>query len=89
MENAESLIKWVSENELKRSQLLSITMNESLIEKGQNIITAFYRNQPLNQNDQTLDDLEYYHFPQQHKWDDLVGQDAKIQMADKDVVGLI
>ena len=87
--NAEAFTKWVSEREFKRSQLLSITMNESDIEEGDNIMTVFYRDQPIAQNELTFDDLKFHHFPQQRKWDDLTGPDAKTQMAGKDVVGLI
>ena len=42
--NAEQVKKWIGERRLKRSQLVSLTMNETSIgDKADNIMTLFYR----------------------------------------------
>ena len=42
--NAEQVKKWIGERGLKRSELVSLTMNETCIgDKADNIMTLFYR----------------------------------------------
>jgi len=46
-QNVEKMVKWMTENEIKRSQVVSITMNETDIEEGQNMLTLWYRENPV------------------------------------------
>ena len=64
-------------------------MNETEIEEGDNILTVFYRDNPIEKNELTFDNLKFNHFPQQHSWDDLIKKDAMAFMKGYDVIGLI
>ena len=64
-------------------------MNETGIEEGESIMTVFYRDNPIAQNELNFDDLKFHHFEQQRKWDDLTGPDAEEQMIGKDIVGVV
>jgi len=64
-------------------------MNETEIEEGDNVLTVFYRNKPIAQNEVTFDDLKFHHFPQGHAWDDLIQKEAKYHAKGCDTVSLI
>ena len=52
-------------------------MNETGTEESDSIMTVFYRDKPITQNELTFDDLKFHHFEQQRKWDVLTGPDAE------------
>ena len=64
-------------------------MNETEIEEGDNILTVFFRNIPIEQNEVTFDDLKFHHFPQAHSWEDLINKDGKYQAKSCDTVSMI
>ena len=64
-------------------------MNETEIEEGDNVLTVFYRDNPIGKDEITFDNLKFNHFPQQHSWDDLICKDAVSFKSGKDVIGLI
>ena len=53
--------------------MISITLNESKIEEGIQILTVFYREKPIVEKDVPLD-LKYHVFPRTDGWDDLLKQ---------------
>ena len=55
--NAQGFCEWVKQNEIKKSQLVSFTMNETEIEDGDNMLTVFYRKNSIRENDVPLADL--------------------------------
>lgn len=55
---------------------MSFTMNETEIEEGDNILTVFYRDNPIEPNEVAFDTLKFHHFPQSHSWENLVNKDA-------------
>ena len=47
--NNEALCKWIAEREVKQSQIVSMTTNETEIEEGDQMLTMFYREKPVKQ----------------------------------------
>ena len=86
--NCEAFVKWIAEREVKRSQILSFTMNETEIEEGDNMLTVFYRNNPIESNEVPFEDLKFIHFNQQHSWEKLL-QEAQSKKSGVDLVHLI
>ena len=86
--NAQGFCEWVKQNEIKKSQLVSFTMNETEIEDGDNMLTVFYRKNSIRENDVPLADLEFHHFSQQRSWADLE-KDAQSQMLGVTPISLI
>ena len=86
--NAQGFCDWVKENEIKKSQLVSFTMNETEIEDGDNMLTVFYRKNSIQENDVPLADLEFHHFSQHRGWADL-DKDAHSQMRGVTPISLV
>ena len=85
--NAEDLCKWIQERNIKRSQVLSITMNESQAEEGDQLLTVFYRKSPIEQGELDFEDLKFEHFNQNHSWSKL-STEADSKKRGVDVVSL-
>lgn len=76
--NAEALCTWIQDNNVKRSQIISITMNETECEEGDQLLTVFYRQAPIEQGELDFEDLKFEHFNQNQSWTKLLtGADAK------------
>lgn len=86
--NADEFCKWIIENDMKRSQILSMTINETEIEEGDQMLTVFYRCQPVKQNELVFEDLKFEHFPQMHNWAKLRSEAAS-KMRGVDAVHLV
>ena len=63
-------------------------MNETEIEDGDNMLTLFYRDKPLVENEITFDDLKFQQFNHQRSWKDLI-KDADYQSGGKELVHII
>lgn len=85
--NAESLCTWIQENNVKRSQVISITMNETEVEEGDQLLTVFYRKAPIEQGELDFEDLKFEHFNQNHSWAKLITE-ADSKKRGVDVVSL-
>lgn len=71
-ENSESLLRWIREAELKQDQLISITMNETQVEDGDNMLTVFYRTSSPTAEAMPLDNICYKLFDNTQQWEALV-----------------
>ena len=67
--NARAMQAWIGEQELTRSQILSISANETDIEEGDNVLTLFYRKQSIVSGDAPLVNLQFDSFNNQQSWD--------------------
>ena len=85
--NAESLCNWIQQNNIKRSQIISLTMNETECEEGDQLLTVFYRKAPIAQDELDFEDLKFEHFNQNHSWTKLLTE-ADSKRRGVDVVSL-
>jgi hypothetical protein len=70
--NVMAVAEWVKTKELKRSQLVSLSMSENRKEDGDNTIAIVYReNSKENPADTPLDTIEFKIFDPQTPWESL------------------
>jgi len=74
--------EWLAEKELKRSQIVSITMNETEIEEGDNMLTIFYRENPVAADAEVPLVLKHTHFKRSDPWDKLMTEADKQRNCD-------
>ena len=55
--NCENLKAFIKDKRFTRSQIISITMNETMVEDGENVVTLFYREASINPNESMLQDF--------------------------------
>jgi len=67
--NADLAIKFISDNELKRDQIISLCQQETQIEEGNSWISLFYRTEPVDPNSTPFDEVQYKKFNNMTKWD--------------------
>ena len=68
--NVTAVSEWIKSKELKRSQLVSLSMSEDRKEDGDNVIALVYReNSKENPADTPLDTIDFKIFDQQNTWD--------------------
>ena len=58
---AADLIAFCTEKELKRSQIISFTHNETEIEEGEQMMTLFYREKPLDKGELPMTGIQFKH----------------------------
>lgn len=87
VKNAEALRAWIQEREVKRSQIISITMNETEIEEGDQMLTVFYRERPIRSGELPFEDLNFNAFNQFHSWKKLLTE-ADSFKSGRDVISL-
>merc|ERR1712113_71191 len=85
--NCDAFATWITEHEIKRSQIISITMNETEIEEGDQMLTVFYRKKPIAEQELVFEDLKYEHFNQNHSWTRLQ-KEADSKLRGVDVISL-
>lgn len=51
--------EFIRSSELRRSQIISITSNETDIEEGDNVLTLFYRKQPFDATAMPLENIQF------------------------------
>ena len=66
--SAEQLLAWSRNMELKRDQFISITMNENVIEEGNNQTTIFYRVKSDSESAIPFDQLQFHSFDTTKPW---------------------
>ena len=59
---ANELIAFCAEKEIKRSQIISFTINETEVEEGEQVLSLFYREKPLDRTELPLTGLQFKHF---------------------------
>ena len=70
--NATAVVNWIKSEELKRSQLISITSKETEVEQGKNQLTLAYRTKPSDDpSDVPLDNLNFKIFDITQTWPQL------------------
>jgi len=60
--NNEALCKWIADKEIKRSQIIALTTNETEIEEGDHMVTMFYREKPSKPHEAPLDNIKFHSF---------------------------
>lgn len=64
--------EFIRSSELRRSQIISITSNETDIEEGDNVLTLFYRKQPIDATAMPLENIKYEAGDNRKSWDELL-----------------
>lgn len=62
-------------------------MNETVLTEGDQLLTIFYRNSPIEKNELPFEDLKFEHFNKNHSWNKLF-QEADAKKRGVDVFSL-
>ena len=84
---AADLIAFINEKELKRSQIISFTINETEVEEGEQVLTLFYREKPLDFSELPMTGIQFKHFNQNASWAKLL-KDAESEGRGVDLISL-
>ena len=74
---AEAFEAWIREKEIKRSQIISITMNETQVTEGEQLLTVFYRDAPIEKGELPFAELLFEQFNKNQSWDRLLKEANK------------
>ena len=70
--NAQDAANWINNCSLAEDQLVSITMNESFVSEGENMITVIYRTERAERPDSVpLSKVEFILFDDSKTWESL------------------
>ena len=84
---AADLIAFINEKELKRSQIISFTINETEVEEGEQVLTLFYREKPLDRAELPMTGIQFKHFNQNVSWEKLL-KEAESEGRGVDLISL-
>ena len=84
--NANSCLAFIRQAELKRDQIVSISMNETSVEDGENMITLFYREQSAHPEEVPLVNINFKFFDFSRTWAQLCNDFENFASKDRNVV---
>ena len=67
--NAEQMRQFIKNNLRSKCQFVALTSNESDIEEGDNVLTLFYRAEPICSDSLPLDDIQFDFGNNTASWD--------------------
>jgi hypothetical protein len=67
--NCQQTLNWILSMELKRDQIISISMCETKQEEGVSLMTVFYRIRSIVENAAPFDQLQFHEFTKTKSWE--------------------